>query len=109
MNAFHAIKVPDDIPRLAAESTQLDMVSVKCFCSQKFGKHISCFIDVGHRTAPFIARALGGELIGNATVSFVVAIPPDFSCHKRDGAQRVSSGTCICRRGYSRANPKLAR
>ncbi len=109
MNDFHAIKAPDDIAKLVANSARLDMVTVKCFCSEQYGKYISCFVDAGNRAAPFLARALGGDVLGTATVSFVVAIPPDFFCSQRDENQLVKGGKCLCRRGYSKANSKLAR
>lgn len=109
MNYFNSIKAPDDIAKVVADSARLDMVSVKCFCSEKYGKYISCFIDVGNRTAPFIAKALNGDVIGDSTVSLVIAIPPDFCCSKRDDSRFVREGKCLCRRGYSKANPKLAR
>ncbi|MBI3093767.1 MAG: hypothetical protein HYY97_02755 [Rhodocyclales bacterium] len=108
MNDFHAIKAPDDIARLVATNARLDMVTVKCFCSQQYGKYISCFVDAGNRTAPFLARALGGDVLGGAIVSFVIAIPPDFFCDQRDGNQLVKGGKCLCRRGYSQVNSKLA-
>ena len=108
MNDFHAIKEPDDIARLVANSARLDMVTVKCFCSEQYGKYISCFVDAGNRAAPFMAKALGGDVLGDAIVSFVVAIPPDFFCSRRDENQLVKGGKCLCRRGYSKANSKLA-
>ncbi|MDZ4252144.1 MAG: hypothetical protein U1A72_06170 [Sulfuritalea sp.] len=109
MNDFHAIKAPDDIARLVANSARIDMVTVKCFCSEQYGKYISCFVDAGNRTAPFLARALGGDVLGDTIVSFVIAIPPGFSCNQRDENQLVKGGKCLCRRGYSKVNSKLAR
>lgn len=109
MNYFNSIKAPDDIARVVADSARLDMVSVKCFCSGKYGKYISCFIDVGNRAAPFIARALNGDVVGASTVSLVITLPPDFYCASRDDGQLARNGKCLCRRGYSKANPKLAR
>lgn len=109
MTQLPALKAPDDIARLVAHHTQADMVSVKCFCSQSYGKYISCFVDTSHHTAPFLARALGGDVLGETMVSFVIAIPPEFNCHRRDENQLVSNGKCLCRRGYSKSNPKFAR
>ncbi len=109
MNYFNSIKAPDDIAKVVADSARLDMVSVKCFCSENYEKYISCFIDVGNRTAPFIAKALNGDVVGASTVSLVIAIPPDFYCNRRDNGQLARNGKCLCRRGYSKANPKLAR
>lgn len=109
MIEFHALKAPDDIAKAVASRAQLDMVTVKCFCSENYGKYISCFVDAGHRTAPFLAKALGGDVLGNAIVSFVVAIPPDFCCNQRDENQLVKKGKCLCRLGYSKANPKFVR
>lgn len=115
MITFNAVKVPDDIAKLVAHSAQLDMVSVQCYCSENYAKYISCFVEAGHKTAPFLAQALGGYVLdnatlsGNSTVSFVLATPPDFSCTHRDEKQLVKKGKCLCRCGYSKPNPRFAR
>lgn len=115
MIEFQVAKVPDDIAKLVADSAQLNMVSVKCFCSNKYTKYISCFVEAGHNTAPFLAKALGGDVLdsaivsGNATVSFMLAIPSDFCCSHRDENQLVKKGQCLCRCSYSKVNPRFSR
>ena len=108
MTDIPAIKKPDDIPRLVAHHAQLDMVTVKCFCSRNYLRFVSCFVDAGQRAAPCLAQALNGDVLGHATVSFVLALPPDFNCTQRDEKLLSRDGKCLCRRGYSKANPKLA-
>ena len=108
MNSLPALKAPEDIARLAAHHAQLDMVSVKCFCSEDYGKYIACFVDTSRRIAPVLAKAMDGDVLGDTTVAFVIAIPPDFSCHKRDENQLVTDGKCLCRRGYSKTICKPA-
>jgi hypothetical protein len=91
------------------------MVSVKCFCSSNYARYISCFVETSHNTAPFLAKALGGDVLdnaamsGNVTVSFMLAIPPDFSCSHRDENQLVKKAQCLCRCGYSKVNPRFSR
>lgn len=112
---FHVAKVPNDIAKLVAHSAQLDMVSVECVCSDNYAKYISCFVEAGHNTAHFLAKALGGDVLvdtnvsGNSTVSFILAIPPDFCCNHRDENQLVKKGKCLCRCGYSNPNPRFTR
>lgn len=115
MIELQAAKVPDDIAKLVACSAQMNMVRVKCFCSKSYAKYISCFVETGHNTAPFLAKALEGYVLDNATVSahttvsFTLAIPPDFSCSSRDATQQVKKGQCACNSSYSKVNPRFLR
>jgi hypothetical protein len=108
MTAFTSLKAPEDIASYAADSAELDTVNVKCFCSREYGKYISCFIETGKPAASILARAMGGDVIGERLVNFIVAIPPDFACKGRDERQLVTSGRCLCRRGYSKQQHRMA-
>ena len=108
MTAFASLKAPEDIASYAADSAALDTVNVKCFCSREYGKYISCFIETGKPAASILARAMGGDVIGEKLVNFIVAIPSDFACKGRDESQLVTSGRCLCRRGYSKQEHRMA-
>lgn len=108
MPALKSLKAPEDIATIAADSAELDTVNVKCFCSREYGKYISCFIETGKPAASILARAMGGDVIGEKLVNFIVAIPPDFTCKGRDAGQMVTSGRCLCRRGYSKQESRMA-
>lgn len=108
MTALTSVKAPEDIAYFAADSAELDTVNVKCFCSRDYGKFISCFIETGKPAASILAKAMGGDVIGDKLVNFIVAIPPDFACKGRDERQMVTSGRCLCRRGYSKQVTRMA-
>lgn len=105
MDHIASLKEPYDIARLVADEARLDMVRMKCFCSREYGKYVSCFADACKNTAPFLAKALKGDVVGDTAVSFVVAIPAGFRCKERDMDHMVKRGTCFCNIGYSR--PRL--
>ncbi len=108
MTAHTSVTAPEDIATLAADSAELDTVNVKCFCSRDYGKYISCFIETGKPAASILAKAMGGDVIGEKLVNFIVAIPPEFACKGRDERQMVTSGRCLCRRGYSKQESRMA-
>lgn len=108
MTAFTSLKAPEDIASYAADSAELATVNVKCFCSREYGKYISCFIETGKPAASILAKAMGGDVIGEKLVNFIVAIPPDFTCKGRDASQLVTSGRCLCRRGFSKQESRMA-
>lgn len=101
MTAFHSLKAPQDIASLAAKTAELDAVHVKFFCSREYGNYISCFVETCKPAASVLASAMGGDVIGDKLVNFIVAIPPDFTCKGRDKNQMVTSGRCLCRRAHS--------
>lgn len=108
MTALTPLKAPEDIAAFAAGSAELETVNVKCFCSRDYGKYISCFIETGKPAASILAKAMGGDVIGDKLVNFIVAIPPEFACKGRDDRQTVTSGRCLCRRGFSKQEVSLA-
>ena len=108
MTTFPSLQSPEDIAVLAAESAELDAVNVKCFCSRDYGKYISCFIETKMPSASRIASAMGGDVIGDKLVNFIVAIPPAFACKGRDDKQAVVTGRCLCRRAFSKQDSRLA-
>ncbi len=102
MDHLATLATPDDLARLVADHGQLDMLRMKCFCSREYGKYVSCFADVCKNTAPFLAKAFDGDVVGDTAVTFVVTIPPAFRCKERDEDHLVKRGTCVCNVGYSR-------
>ena len=88
------LRTPRDIAKFIAERAHLETMQVNCLCSDQDKDEVHFYLLADKKTAPHIARALGGFVFGTKMVGGTVLVSPEFHCQGR--ADGWTSHSCHC-------------